>query len=142
MRDFIEHDGVVKNISKKTIFVSISRNSACAECQAQSACLAFSGNEQILEIPRTDSSFGKGEKVMVRIYKRAGLKAVWYAFAFPLALLFISVFITFQLKFDEIIIALTSLSAVALYYFFLFLCKDRMDKKFSFELEKCEDIEI
>jgi len=142
MQDSIEHEGVVKNSSKKTIYVSVFRNSACAGCQAQSACLAFSGNEQILEIPRTDSSFEKGEKVMVKIHKRTGLKAVWYAFAFPLALLFVSVLITFQLKFDEIIIALTSLSAVALYYFFLFLCKNSISKKFSFELEKCEDIEI
>ena len=136
MKDYIGHEGVIKNVSDNIIYVSVLQDSACAGCHAKSACFSVSNKERIIKVPYKTSSFKEGEEVMVKMHKQSGFKAVKYAFVFPLFVLFFSIFLIFRLTHSEAIAALVAIVSVAVYYFILFLFKDRISRKFTFELEK------
>ena len=137
MKDFIRHEGIVKDVSGGVVYVSVVQQAACAGCQVKSTCFSVSDKERIIEVPLTNLLFERNERVLVKMHTRSGLKAVWYAFVFPLLLLFMSVFIVFRLELDEPLIALVAIGTLVLYFAFLFLFKDQINRKFTFELEKC-----
>ena len=136
VEEYVEHKGVVKQILDNAILVGVIPNSACAECHVGATCSANSGQERIIEISGSEDSFEVGEIVFVKIYKRSGLMAVCYAFAFPLLFLFASAFAVFHLCRSEPLAALSGFVSVVLYYMLLFFFRSRLKRKFTFKLEK------
>lgn len=136
MEALIRHEGIIKNISENMIYVSVMQNAACSECHVKSACSLSEGKERIIRIPNSDHMYKEGEKVIVTIRSSLGLKAVGYAFALPLLLLFITLFICLNLFQNESLAALISILALAIYYGILYLFRNHLEKKFIFGLKK------
>lgn len=132
--DFCQ-EGIIKNISDNTIYVSVIQSSACAGCHAKSACGMSDSKEQIIRIS-DNGQFQEGEKVKVSFRPSVGMKAVLYAFAIPLILLVVSLALSVYWFEKEALAALAGLSVLAVYYMVLYFLKDKLDKQFTFNIEK------
>lgn len=117
--------------------VEILNKSMCAACHARSLCSL--GDEQIKTISIRDcdsSRFSTGEEVEVVMRQTMGLKAVLFSYVYPLIILMILLLSLPRLNISELFSALLAVLAVAIYYLFLYLCRDRIAKSFIFTIAK------
>lgn len=134
-KDTINHEGIVSNISKDTITISLKGNVNCEGCKAQSACGVSESNDKEIEVENSMQSFQLNESVDVVLKRELGLKAVFWAYVFPFILMFTVLVITsFFMK--EWVSGLISLSILIPYYFTLFVMKDTFKKAFQVSILK------
>ncbi|MBQ7222857.1 MAG: SoxR reducing system RseC family protein [Bacteroidales bacterium] len=141
--DKIEHEGTVIEIGKDTITVEIVNKSACATCHAKGVCNASDESVRVIEIPYTISSlveeYQVGEKVNVVLGSYLGISAVFLAYVLPLLLLILSIVLLPAAGLSELHTGLASLGIVAVYYIFLSLFRNRLDRVYSFSIEKYQN---
>ena len=77
-----------------------------------------------------------GEQVKVSLTRTMGYKAVVISYLFPLIILTILLLYLQNTYQNELIAGLGSIAGVAVYYFFVWLLKDKLENKFSFTIEK------
>lgn len=132
----LEHDGIVSSIENGIINVTIVATSACASCHAKGYCSAFGNADKIIEINSEKyPDITPGDNVRVIIRESMGMIALLLSYIFPVVVLLIVLFATFNLTNHEGLAALASIGAVALYYVVLMLLKNKIKKHFTFELE-------
>ena len=83
-------------------------------------------------------SFQVGEIVRIGISVNSGLKAVIYAYLIPLLLLFAAFFVARYCTPFELLQVLIGLGVVVVYYYVLFKQKHRLNKKFTFTIQKLQ----
>ena len=133
----IRHRGRVCAVTQDGVMVEILNKSMCAACHARSLCSL--GDEQIKTISIRDcdsSRFSTGEEVEVVMRQTMGLKAVLFSYVYPLIILMILLLSLPRLNISELFSALLAVLAVAIYYLFLYLCRDRISKSFIFTIAK------
>ncbi|MBR0533460.1 MAG: SoxR reducing system RseC family protein [Bacteroidales bacterium] len=136
----IEHEGIVREISEDFITVEIVNKSACAACHAKGVCVA--GEEEIhyVDVPYSISSlveeFNVGDKVNLVLNQSLGVQAVFISYAIPLVILILLLLILSNTGLSELMVGLLSLAGVAVYYLFVFLFRDRLERIFTFSIEK------
>ncbi|HXK82208.1 MAG TPA: SoxR reducing system RseC family protein [Bacteroidales bacterium] len=131
----ISHKGVVKEITDNAIRVEIIAQSACVSCKAKSIC-GVDTQEKLIEIRNWNESYSIGENVMVLLREKLGLVALLYAYILPFILLLSVLLISLQMNVNEGLSALFSISVLIPYYIVLYLNRERLQKKFSFEIKK------
>jgi len=138
--DNISHEGKVVDISEDFISVEIVNKSACSECHAKSVCIASDQSVKIIEIPYTLGSlvddYKVGDSVNVVLKSSLAASAIWIAYVFPLAVLFLAIFILSAIGLSEIVVGLGAIGAVALYYIVLAFFKNKLSRIFTFSIEK------
>lgn len=133
----IEHRGIVKEISDKSLRVEILSKSACAACHAKGLCGA--SDEKIKEIDvvkPSDKSFSVGEQVNVCLSASMGMRAVVICYVAPLIILLFLLLSLSNVLMSELYAALIALGGVAVYYFFVYLFKNRIKKEYIFIVNK------
>ena len=124
--DKIEHSGVVVSIDGDCADVRILRTSACASCNVSRICNKTESREMNVKVRGMRvSDFKEGDNVVVTIKASMARMAVVYGFGFPLLIMLLS---------------FISLGMVAVYYVVLYLLRDRLDKKFLFEITDIKKI--
>lgn len=140
MENKVRHDGVVQSIEGNHVTVQIVQTSACAACGARKACNAAESQCKTIDawvsIP---TQYRVGDRVCVVGSYRAGMKATFLAFGLPMLLLLASVFVN-RLIIDELHSVLVALGIIAIYYFILWLVREKLNKQFVFTLEKDSDV--
>ncbi len=133
----IEHKGVVKSVTAQFIDVEIINKSMCSECHAKSACTMSDTAAKIIRVNNfyTDP-FEEGEEVLVLMKRTMGLRAVWISYAIPLIILLILLLSLPYLNLNELQTALIAVAGVAVYYFGIYLSRDKIAKEFTFTIEK------
>ena len=116
--------------------VEISVSSACASCHAKSLCGMSESEDKVIMLP-TDpyATYNVGDQVMVCTKMSMGLKAAWISYVIPLALLLILILTLTSIGVNEFISALSSLGGVGLYYFIIWLLRDRLSNEFVFYIK-------
>ena len=134
----ITHNGTVIFCDGRRIQVKITVGDACAHCAGQAGCKLMNATERVVEagLERNAPSFSVGEQVLVRMRAGNGFKAVFYAYLLPVIMLMSCVIIMFSLHCDEGATALAAIGAVVLYYLLFYLFRRRINRKFSFKIEK------
>ena len=134
----ISHKGTVVENDGRTIRVKITRSEACGHCAARSGCQMLNTTERIIEVPadRQSRGYEVGETVLVQMQTHSGLKAVFYAYLLPVIMLMSCVIVMFSLHCNEGATALAAIGAVVLYYLLFYLFRRRINRKFSFKIEK------
>jgi len=130
MTDYIEHDGIVEAVNAETVFVRISRSSACHSCSAGNLCGMNDASEKVLEVPCHSSFLKPGDNVSVGIPKKSALNAILVAFIIPSALLLIFIFIFNRLKMSDLLSASLSIAIVAIYLICLTFFRKLLRRKF------------
>ena len=140
MKNEITHKATVIDMTPDFTTVEILVPSACAECHAKGLCGVSESEEKVISLP-TDpyATYNVGDEVVLATKKSMGFKAVWISYVIPLAVLMIlilsllSIFEDVQCK--EAIAGLGSLAGVGVYYFVIWLLRDRLKNEFVFYIK-------
>ena len=129
----ISHEGIVTKITDDELEIKILAQSACAACHAKSACGMGEQAEKTLIVPRPkDRNFALMQKVNVTMAIGQGNTAAVLAYLVPIILLLAVLFICLGLGLGEGLSALISIVALIPYYIVLYLCRDKLKKKFEY----------
>ena len=135
-RNEIKHPGKIVEITPEYTTVEILVPSSCSECHAKGLCGMSEEQEKVISVP-TDpyASHKVGEQVQVCTKMTMGFKAAWISYVIPLAVLMILI-LSLSLVFDnEVVVGLASVGGVALYYFVIWLLRDRLQNEFTFYIK-------
>ena len=137
MADIIKHRGIVEKIEGSHVVVRIVHTSACSACSAKGLCNASESKEKQIDVYEVNPSYRIGEEVMLCGSTSMGMRAVLLAFGIPVLLLLAALFITMRVTDgDALLSSIVALLAVIPYYLVIYLMKDKLNKTFSFVIEK------
>ena len=136
MSETISHEGVVTKITDNELEIKILAKSACAACHAKNACTMSDMAEKILTVPKpTDREFQLLQKVMVTMTVGQGNKAAVLAYLVPFIILVAVLFTMLGIGLSEGASALIGIAALIPYYIVLYLCRDRLKRRFEYTIE-------
>ena len=132
----IVHSGKVLEMTPDFTTVQIVVSSACSACHAKSLCGMSEDEEKIIMIP-TDpyATYAVGDTVEVCTKMSMGLKAVWISYVIPLAVLMIIILSLSPVVANEYARGGFALAGVAVYYFIIWLLRDRLATEFVFYIK-------
>ena len=130
------HTGEVVSITPQSTLVRIVSHSACSECHAASLCGMYDYVEKAIEVP-TDpyAPYQVGDEVKVVLKATMGMKAVWIAYFLPLVVLLAVALGLIALGVGEVVSGLAGIGAVGLYYFAVWLFRDRLRNEYVFSIQ-------
>ncbi|MDE5677030.1 SoxR reducing system RseC family protein [Phocaeicola sp.] len=137
MADIIKHRGIVENIKGSHIQVRIVQTSACSACSVKGHCNASESKEKLIDVfDMKASSYQIGEEVMLYGTTSMGMQAVFMAFGVPFLVMLVTLFLFMHLTDgDELKSALVALLALVPYYLIIYMCRNKLSKKFSFTVK-------
>ncbi len=129
----IVHSGKVIEINPDFTTVEIMVSSACSECHAKGLCGMSEMEEKVIMVP-TDPYEPRniGDIVQVKTKMTMGLKAVWISYVIPLAVLMIVILSLSAVIENEFLRGGIAIAGVGVYYFVIWLLKDRLSDQFEF----------
>ena len=132
----IQHTGEIIDITPDFTTIKIIVSSACASCHAKSLCGMSEEQEKIIMLP-TDpyATHNVGDKVQVATKMTMGLKAVWISYVIPLAVLMILILTLSMVIDSQAVCGLSAVGGVALYYFVIWLLRERLENEFTFYIK-------
>ena len=137
MADIIKHRGIVEKVEGSHVVVRIVQTSACAACSAKGLCNASESKEKQIDVYEVNASYRIGEEVVLCGTTSMGMRAVFLAFGIPMLLLLVALFVTMRVTDgDALVSSLIALLAVVPYYLVIYFMKDKLNKTFSFTIEK------
>ena len=137
MADIIKHRGIVEKVEGSHVVVRIVQTSACAACSAKGLCNASESKEKQIDVYEVNASYRIGEEVILCGTTSMGMRAVFLAFGIPMLLLLVALFVSMRVTDgDALVSSLVALFAVVPYYLVIYFMKDKLNKTFSFTIEK------
>ena len=135
-RNEIVHAGKILEMTPDFTSVEIMVSSACASCHAKSLCGMSEEQEKVIMLP-TDpyATYNVGDQVLVCTKMSMGLKAAWISYVIPLIVLMALILILTSSGVNEAISAVSSIGGVGLYYFIIWLLRDRLQNEFVFYIK-------
>ena len=132
----IQHTGEIIDITPDFTTVKIIASSACSACHAKSLCGMSEEQEKIIMLP-TDpyATHNVGDKVQVATKMTMGFKAVWISYVIPLAVLMILILTLSMVIDSQAVCGLSAVGGVALYYFVIWLFRERLETEFTFYIK-------
>jgi len=123
-------------MTPQTTTVAILQHGACSQCHAAGLCGMADIAEKAVEVP-TDpyASYGVGDQVDVVFKASMGMKAVWLAYFIPLLILLAVILGLIGLGVAEIPAAACGIGAIAVYYFLLWLLRDKLKNEYIFTIK-------
>ncbi|PID95145.1 MAG: hypothetical protein CSA95_00920 [Bacteroidetes bacterium] len=134
-QDVIKHEGVVTETTEATHTVRILSKSACSACHAKGACSMADMQEKTIEVNLSNVSLKAGDRVNVTMRTSLGVKAVLWGYLYPFLLVIAVLFFLLIFTEKEGLSALVALGMLVPYYLILYALRDRLKKKFQFEVE-------
>lgn len=131
----IHHRGVVEKIDGPKCYVRILQHSACSGCAAHKLCNSSESKEKIVEALTVDNEIRVGDTVDVEGTVSQGLRAVYLCYLIPLVLMILFLFLGYHIG-GELTGIVFSLFILTVYYFVLYLCRNKIGKHFCFTVHK------
>ena len=92
--------------------------------------------EKHFEISSHNQAYSVGEKVMIKMHKSLGTKAVLLSYAIPFVLFITTLILTFSILKSEGLAGLFSLLSIVAYFLAIWLFRKKIETTFNFEIEK------
>jgi len=131
----ITHDGVVIKVDGRDVHVQIVQHSACSGCHARGACTASDSANKVIVADSQGLEYKIGDVVTLIGSNSMAWSALAYAFIIPMVIAIALLFCITGLV-SEAMACLIVVAWLAIYYFILFLFRDKLKTKFVFLLEK------
>jgi len=131
----ISHKGRIVAIDPQFTTVEIISESACSACHASGLCGISEAKTKAIQIPTTVGPWSVGQEVDVLLKRGMGFKAVWLSYVIPLIVLLAVLLVLVQLGVKELVSGLIALGATALYYFILWLFRNKLRNEYSFYIK-------
>ena len=133
--DVIRHSGKIVDFTPEKISVEIVSEAACASCHAAQFCGMSESRTKIIEVPAR-LGFEPGEEVWVIMKKSMGTKAVTVGYVLPLIALVLVLLACLLAGLTELVAGLASILAVGLYYFIIWLLRNKLRDTYTFYIKK------
>ena len=132
----ITHPGRIVEITPDFTTVEITVSSACSSCHAKGLCGMSEEEDKVIMVPTDPYTLrAVGDEVTVKTKMTMGLKAVWISYVIPLVILLILILSLSAVFEKEYMTGLVSIAGVALYYFGIWLFRDRLSNEFVFYID-------
>ncbi|MCQ2308451.1 MAG: SoxR reducing system RseC family protein [Bacteroidales bacterium] len=136
MEERVSHTGVITNIAGNELEIEIHSSASCGSCSIRSACGMSETKEKHIVVPKPDDkNFIIGQPVKVSMTARQGGRAAVYAYLIPALLMIFTILIISGFSLEDWIAAVAGIGIAAVYYFVLFLFKEKISRKFEYEVE-------
>ena len=136
-QETVSHSGRVVAADPQLITVEIISESACGACHAKGLCSLGDQKVKQVVVPTPVSELYEiGEEVYVDLKASMGHKAVWIAYALPLVVLLAVILVLLRAGAGELVAGLGGIVAVAVYYFCIWLLRDRLRDHYIFTIRK------
>ncbi len=135
MEEHVSHPGVVVGIGEQDLEIEILSASSCGSCGIKSACGMSEMKEKRITVPRPqDKEFIVGQPVSIIMSAKQGNKAALLAYFIPtLIIIVLTVVLSNLIK--EWLAALVGIGALAVYYVILYIFRDKLRDKFTYEVK-------
>lgn len=132
----VQHEGVVKSLSKETIDILIVSHSACTECHARGACGMADRKEKVITAQRPPEEVKAGDPVIVYATTHQAFYSVILAYLVPSLLLVAAVFFLEKWGIAELNAAIAALMLLIAYFFLLYFLRHKISQKIKFTVKK------
>ena len=136
INDSIEHLGVVKDITPKTVKVSLLNVSGCSSCHTKATCAVSDVDNKVIDVINTGQKIKKGETVKVVFQKSLGPLALFLGYLLPFIILMIVLIVSISISNDEVVAGVASLLSVGVYYLALTFFRTKLKSTFTFKILK------
>lgn len=137
----VSHEAIVQSVDGIDVTVKMTVSSACAACHAKGLCGVSESEEKLLVAKNFSAAqFATGEKVRVELRQTLAVKAVIICYLLPLVVLLVAFFLMYLVCSIEWLNVLAALSATALYFFFVWLFHEKIEKNVTFIVSKIPQI--
>jgi len=138
MADIAEHKGIVTEVTDDLVRVKIESVSACAACHAKGLCSMSDKTDKIIDVKRSQlkKEYHVGDEVTVVASSGKGLLAVVFAYIIPAIVAVAAIAVMLSVGANELMASVVAIALVAVYYFVLYLLRDKLNKKFVFSIEE------
>ena len=137
MKGDVSHKGRVVRITPQITTVAIEQHSACSACHAAGLCGMADVAEKAVELATNPyASYKVGDEVDLVLKASMGMKAVWLAYFIPLLVLLAVILGLIALGVGEIAAGLSGIGATGVYYFLLWLFRDRLRNEYVFTIKQ------
>lgn len=131
----IAHKGRIVRITPQFTTVEIISESACSSCHAASLCGMSEYQKKAIEVPtRAWDNYEVGQEVNVVLRASMGHKAVWLAYVIPLFVMLAVLLGLLAAGADELLAGLAGIGAAGVYYFVIWLLRERLRNEYIFEI--------
>ncbi len=132
----IIHEGRIIEITPDFTTVEIIVSSSCSACHAKGLCGMSEEGEKVIMVPTDPYREHKvGDTVCVCTKMTMGLKAVWISYVIPLFILMILILSLSVVIASEYLRGGIAIAGVAIYYFVIWLLKDKLSDQFEFYIK-------
>lgn len=136
MYGVVKHSGRVVEVHKDYVRVLVMAQSACASCHAKDVCGPGDKKEKFIDVHDVHEAYQIGEQVEVLLTTHNGSKAVVLAYFIPFIVMMVVLLILLNRGYGELVSALFSLGAVAVYYLGLYFSRHKIEKSIHFAIRK------
>ena len=134
----IEHEGIVTKVEDDGVRVVIVSQSACAACHARGACSVSEMKEKEVEAMRPSFPVKAGDRVRVAASLRNAVLSTLLAYVVPSAVIIATLAGLLQAGAGETIAAIGALGAATIYFFILYLLRNKFARKIKFEVKRLQ----
>lgn len=134
MEEKISHEGIIHNVSKNKITVTIVSTSACSTCHAGGTCNMAEMQEKKIDIYHFKGDYHPGQLVNVVGKTRQGYKAAFYGYLLPFFVVFVTLIVASIFIKSEGITGILSLAVLVPYYLILYIFRNKLKSSFEFEI--------
>jgi len=133
--DIITHEGIVLQVpGDGTAEVEIINLESCAACHSKAICSAGKSDTRIINV-RSVPHLNPGDHVTVIMQQSLGFRALAIGYVIPFIVLAAVFALATVAGAGELVSALLSFGAIALYYFGVWLFRSAIGKKFEFKIK-------
>lgn len=135
-KERVQHEGIVVKVSIQTLEVLIQSHSACSGCHAKGACTIADMKQKTIITRKPETDIQVGDKVMVYASMNNAFYSVLLAYIMPSVLILTAIFFLEKSGSNELTAAVISLVLLVVYFFIIYLCRNKISKKIKFTVEK------
>lgn len=140
--EYILHEATVLSVNKAnhTVTLALSDSHDCDGCPASRLCAAASSPDKFTVWTSDISSLAPGDKVTVQGSERLHRKAIMLATVLPcFALIAVMVAVYILTAGDQLSAAFAGIASMILFFFILYLCRNKIAHEFRFSIRKTND---
>lgn len=137
MEKLISHSGIVTAVEPNKVTAKMHVVSACQSCEAHSKCGFAEAKDKLVVVDTKDwKEYHEGDNVTIIIHSGNGFAAVLIAYIVPAIVLLGAFAVFYSMHLSEGITGLLTLAVVSIYGFVLYLFRNKLQKRFTFQIKK------
>lgn len=136
-KGIIEHQALVRSVSRNSAQVEILVRSACSACHAKMLCNASDESRRIIDVSLSaDEVVEVGQTVTVYGSKSWGIRAVLLAYVAPIILILAVLILSKAFAVSDDIAGLAAIGILFPYFFLLYLLRNKIGRQIVFKITK------